>query len=391
MNPNAEFDVIVYGATGYTGRLVAEYLDKTYGVDGDVKWAMAGRSAEKLAAVRDEIGAPASTPFVVADASDQASLTNMVARAKCVITTVGPYTLYGTALVAACAEAGTDYVDLSGEPLWMVDTIREFSEQAKKSGARIVHSCGFDSIPTDLGVWYLQQEAQKAHGAPAPRVRGRVRKMVGTFSGGTAASMKATMGQVFKDPGLRDTLMNPFALCEGYQGADQPKDHKPFEDPALGMWVAPFIMATINTKNIHRSNMLLGNPYGDDFQYDEMMITGAGEKGQQAAEFVASAGLGKDGDKQPGEGPTKEERENGSYDFLILGTYPDGRSIKVGVTGDRDPGYGSTSKMLAEAALCLVKDRTDVAGGLWTPAAAMGEALRTRLIAKAGLTFNVED
>ncbi len=390
MRPNAEFDVIVYGATGYTGRLVAEYLHQTYGNGSDVNWAMAARSEDKLTAVRDEMGLPGDTPLVVANSDDPASLKAMAERAKCIITTVGPYALYGTPVIAACAEAGTDYVDLCGEPLWMVETIKDFSATAKESGARLVHSCGFDSIPTDLGVWYLQQEATKQHGGPAPRVRGRVRSMNGTFSGGTAASLKETIANVFKDPSLKDVLLNPFALCEGTSGPKQPRDHKPYEDEVIGMWVAPFIMATINTKNLHRSNKLLGYPYGKDLEYDEMVVTGAGEKGQSAAEYVAKTGMGKDADKQPGEGPTKEEREAGSFDIMFLGTYPDGKAVKVGVTGDMDPGYGCTSKMLAESALCLVKDRSDLGGGVYTPASAMAAPLRERLTAKAGMTIDVE-
>lgn len=391
MNPNAEFDVIVYGATGYTGRLVAEYLNNAYGVDGRYKWAMAGRSADKLASVRDEIGVPASIDLIVADASDPASLKSMVERAKCVISTVGPYSLYGTPLVEACVEAGTDYVDLCGEPLWMADTISKFSDKAKQSGARIVHSCGFDSIPTDLGVWFLQEESKKAHGAPSERVRARVRGMQGSFSGGTAASLKATIAKVTEDPSLIGVLTNPFALCEGEQGVAQPDDSKPFEDETFGMWVAPFIMATINSKNIHRSNKLLGYPYGKEMAYDEMMFTGPGEDGKAAAEFVAKAGMGDDANRKPGEGPTKEERESGNFNFLIHGETKGGKVIKVGVTGDRDPGYGATSKMLAESALCLIEDRKDTAGGLWTPASAMGGALIPRLVQNAGMTFDVEN
>lgn len=389
MSNNRDFDIIVYGATGYTGRLVAEYLSQTH--DPSLRWAMAGRNADKLAAVRDEIGAPSDVPLVVADAADPASLAAMAQNARCVISTVGPYTLYGTPLVAACAEAGTDYVDLCGEPLWMVDTIANFSQTAKSTGARIVHSCGFDSIPTDLGVYLLQEEAQRLHGEPAPRVRGRVRKMQGSFSGGTAASMKATMGAIFKNPALKDVILDPFALCEGFHGPTQPDDSHPKEDDLLHSWVAPFIMATINAKNIHRSNMLLGHPYGENLCYDEMILTGPGEAGKEAAEHIAKAGMGKDKDRAPGEGPTKEEREQGFFDFLMIGSWPDGRTVKLGVTGDRDPGYGSTSKMLAESARCLLENRANTAGGVWTPAAAMGTALRDRLVAHAGLTFDVEE
>lgn len=391
MAQDREFDVIVYGATGYTGRLVADYLARTYGNGGEVKWAMAGRSAEKLAAVRDEIGAPADTPLVVADATDPASLKAMTARAGCIATTVGPYQLYGEPVVAACIETGTDYVDLCGEPGWMHEMIAKYESKAQASGARIVFSCGFDSIPFDMGVWFLQDEAKKKFGATVPRIKGRMRKMQGTFSGGTFASFKATMEAVGKDPSLLQVLQNPFALTMGFEGPEQPHGMAPIEDTDIGSWSAPFIMASINTKNVHRSSALMGHAYGKDFVYDEMMLTGPGDEGKAAAEAVASMDMmGGDG-PAPGEGPTPEEREAGFYDVLFYGTAVDGRVIKVGVTGDKDPGYGSTSKMLSEAALTLVKDNTGTPGGIWTSAPAMGGHLVKRLVEKAGLTFEVED
>ncbi|MEM6535617.1 MAG: saccharopine dehydrogenase NADP-binding domain-containing protein [Pseudomonadota bacterium] len=388
MAQGREFDVIIYGATGYTGRLVAEYLSKH---SGDFTWAMAGRSAEKLASVRDEIGAPADTPLVVADASDPGSLKAMAARAGCVITTVGPYQLYGEPLVAACIATGADYVDLCGEPAWMHQMIEKYEADAKASGARIVFSCGFDSIPFDLGVWFLQQAAKETFGAPVPRIKGRVRAMQGTFSGGTAASFRETMAAVQKDPSLFNVLVNPFALAGGFTGPAQPDGNKPIEDIDIGSWSAPFVMASINTKNVHRSNALLGHAYGEDFVYDEMMLTGPGEQGKKTAEVVASTDLlGGDGGPKPGEGPTPEEREAGHYDVLFYGIAANGDVIKAGVTGDKDPGYGSTSKMIAESALTLVKDDPGTPGGIWTTAPAMGGALVERLKAHAGLTFEIE-
>lgn len=386
-----EFDVIVYGASGYTGRLVAQYLARQYGSEKDLRWAMAGRSADKLAAVRDEIGAPEDTPLVVADAADPASVNAMVARAKVILTTVGPYQLYGSDLVAACARAGTDYVDLCGEPSWMRQMIDAHEASAKASGARIVFSCGFDSIPFDLGVLFLQEEAKKKFGKPCAEVKGRVRKMKGTFSGGTAASLKATMAAAFKDPKVIELLKSPFALAPGYDGPRQPSGSKPQFDEDLGVWLAPFVMAPINTKNVHRSNFLMGAAYGDDFRYSEMLITGPGDQGEAAAKAVAGDNslMGDDAPK-PGEGPTKEAREAGHYDVLFIGSTADDGEIRVGVTGDMDPGYGSTSKMIAESAICLVRDRTDTPGGIWTTAPAMGAALIERLTANAGLTFAVE-
>lgn len=381
MNPNAEFDIIVYGATGYTGRLVAEYLAQRYGVGGEVKWAMAGRSAAKLAEVRDLIGAPKETPLIVADADKPADLEAMVKRAKAIITTVGPYQLYGDGLVAACAAAGTDCLDLSGEPNWMRSVIDAHSETAKKSGARIVHSCGFDSIPFELGVFFAEETAKAKLGGYVPRVKGRIRGIRGGLSGGTAASGAATMAAIQKDPSLMMLMMNPFALTPGFQGPDQPPGMAVEHDEDVGADVGPFMMAAINTKNVHRSNALMGHPWGEGFKYDEMSIVIPGAP----TEFS-----GMENAPKPGEGPTPEEREAGFYDVVFIGIADDGRKVKVSVKGDRDPGYGSTSKMLAESAICLVKDCAQVPGGVWTPGAAMGSRLIDRLQQNAGLTFTVE-
>jgi len=385
MPKNREFDIIVYGATGYTGRLVAEYLIGKSGL----KWAMAGRSADKLAEVRDLIGAPADTPLVVADASDPATLDAMAKRANVILTTVGPYQLYGNELVAACVANGTDYTDLCGEPAWMRQKIDAHDAAAKASGARICFSAGFDSIPFDLGVLMLQKHCIEKFGAPAPRVKGRVRAMAGKFSGGTAASLKATMAAAAKDPAVIGYLTNPFSLAGGFEGPAQPAGNKPEYDESLGSWATNFVMAPINTKNVHRTNALTGHLYGTDFVYDEMMLTGPGDAGQQAAEYVAKTPMiGTPDDPKPGEGPTKEERENGFYDVLFVAEYPDGRTARLSVKGDKDPGYGSTSKMISETAIGL--SEMDGAGGVTTPGAALGEALVDRLQQHAGLTFTVE-
>lgn len=385
------FDLVVHGATGFTGRLVVEYLLQRYPAGSGLRWAMGGRDAEKLAAVRDEVGAPANTPLVVTDTSNPASLQALMDQTRLVLTTVGPYQLYGNELVAACAAAGVDYVDLCGEPAWMRKMIDAHEATAQASGARIVFSCGFDSIPFDLGVFLLQNEMKTRFGHPASRVRGRVRKMKGTFSGGTAASLKATMAAA-ADPGVLDLLRNPFSLTPGFEGPRQPSGAKPMVDEALGdgVWVAPFVMAAINTRNVHRSNFLLQHAYGQDFVYDEMLITGPGEKGEAIANAVAGdKSLGSDKGPKPGEGPSREERENGFYDVLFLGQDAAGNTLRVGVKGDRDPGYGSTSKMITEAAVCLLENRS-TPGGIWTTAPALGQALIDRLQANAGLTFAVE-
>jgi short subunit dehydrogenase-like uncharacterized protein len=390
MRTERELDIVVYGATGFTGRLVAEYLNNTYGVNQDVNWAMAGRSLDKLVSVRDEMGIDLAVPLIVADGSDVQSINTMVDRASVVLTTVGPYQLYGNELVAACAERGTDYVDLCGEPAWMHKMIADHSAAAEKSGARIIFSCGFDSIPFDLGVLFLQNYAKKTLGSAVSRVKGRVRSMKGTFSGGTLASFRATMAAAGKDRNLIGVLRNPFSLTPGFEGADQPLGNKPEFDTSINSWVAPFVMASINTKNIHRSNMLMGHLYGEDFVYDEMLVTGPGDRGEAVAKAVAEDNSMANDPRKPGEGPSKEERETGFYDVLVVGEHSDGRSVRISVKGDKDPGYGSTSKMIAESAVCLVKNPDLASGGIWTPAPAMGEKLIERLEAHAGLTFAVE-
>jgi len=386
MRADAEFDIIVYGATGFTGRLVAEYLSNRIAPD---RWAMAGRSATKLAEVRDVVGAPSAVALIVADAADAVSLQAMVARARVVLTTVGPYQLYGNELVAACAAAGTDYVDLCGEPAWMRHMIDAHDSAAKASGARIVFSCGFDSIPFDLGVMFTQDAARERNGRPASRIKCRVRAMKGTFSGGTSASLKATMAAAAKDLSVLGLLRDPFALTPGFKGPSQPMGLIPEYDSATGRWAAPFVMAPINTKNVHRTNALLGHPYGTDFRYDEMLLTTIGDAGRAAAEAIAKLNPMSDAKgPKPGEGPSKEERDAGFYDILFVAETPDGEEIRASVKGDRDPGYGSTSKMIAEAALQLIE--TDSAGGVWTPGALMGQSLTERLTAHAGLTFKRE-
>jgi short subunit dehydrogenase-like uncharacterized protein len=387
-----EFDIIVYGATGYTGRLVAEYLAHHYGPrDDGPKWAMAGRSMDKLEAVRDEIGAPADTPLVVADADDPASLRAMCERTKVVLTTVGPYQLYGDNLLEACVETGTDYADLCGEPAWMAEKIEQHHEKAKATGARICFSSGFDSIPFDLGVMMAQETAKERFGTPAPRIRGRVRAMQGTFSGGTAASLGATMQAAMRKPAILGVLRDPFALTPGFEGPDQPSGMVPRHEEDLGKWAAPFVMAPINTKNVHRTNFLLGHPYGEDFKYDEMVLTSPGEAGKKMAEAAAEMMKNPFGSKppKPGEGPTREERENGFYDVLFVAEMPGGEKLHYSVKGRYDPGYGSTSRMLSETGIALLSCKAE--GGIGTPGSFLGSSLVDRLQEHAELTFAAEN
>ena len=262
MNNSKQFDFVVYGASGFTGKLVIEYLVSQYGDDKNISWALAGRNIEKLQSIKVAKGVAEDVSIIKVDSDDIKSVNAMVAQTKCVLTTTGPYQLYGNSIVAACAELGTDYVDLCGEPGWMHEKINQHAAQAKESGARIVFSCGFDSIPFDLGVLFVQNKAIESHGKPALNVRGRVRGMNGEFSGGTAASFGATMASLRTKPELFEILANPFSLSNGHVGPEQPQDSKPTYDDKLDTWVAPFFMAPINTKNVHRSNALMNHVYG---------------------------------------------------------------------------------------------------------------------------------
>ena len=383
-----KYDFVIYGATGFTGKLVVEYAINQYASNNEISWAIAGRNNEKLEHVQEKYNLPSNIGKIVVDSNDQNSIDEMVSQTKCVLTTVGPYQLYGEKIIKTCISTGTDYVDLCGEPGFMHKIISECSAEAKETGARIVFSYGFDSIPFDLGVLFVQEEVMSKFNKYAPSVRGRVRSMNGEFSGGTAASMKATMGALQSNTELINILVNPHALCDGMQGVQQDDDSKPVYDEELDTWVAPFFMAPINTKNIHRSNKLMNHIYGENFKYNEMWIQGPGEEGKAAAEFIST--MNPLGDApEPGDGPSRESRENGNYDVLFCADV-DGETIKASVSGDMDPGYGSTSKMITESAVCLVKDCENLAGGIYTPAASMGKKLIKRLESSAGLTFKLE-
>ena len=389
MNNIKEYDFVVYGATGFTGKLVVEYLVHKYSNNSQIKWALAGRNLEKLESVAVSKNVPEGTGLLEVDSNNIASIEEMISKTKCVLTTVGPYQLYGNDIVSACAKSGIDYVDLCGEPGWMHEKINELTETARETGSRIVFSCGFDSIPFDLGVLFLQNEVTRRYGKPSLNVRGRVREMNGEFSGGTAASLGATMAALKEKPELFAVLANPFSLSNGFTGPDQPADNKPIFDDKLDTWVAPFFMAPINTKNVHRSNALMNHMYGKDFCYNEMWVMGPGDDGKAAADFISSSNPLSNAPK-PGEGPSRESRENGNYDILFCGDIND-ESVHVSVVGDMDPGYGSTSKMIAESAICLVKECEDLNGGIYTPAPSMGTKLIKRLQDNAGLTFKIEN
>lgn len=390
-NSNKKYDVILFGATGFTGSLVAEYLALQYPENSDIHWAIAGRNITKLEAVRDQIGAHISIDLIIADVEKSETLKALADQTKVIISTVGPYQLYGNEIIEACVNSGTSYVDLCGEPAWMRHAIDTYAERAKASGARIVFSCGFDSIPFDMGVYYLQNKSVTTFGKPCIEVKTLVRKMVAPFSGGTVASFKATMKSFQADPKMIALFQNPFALTPGFDGPAQPAGDKPKYDTELESWLAPLMIGPINTKNVHRSNLLMDHQYGKGFLYSEMVIAGKGNEGKARADSIANdKSIAGDDVPNPGEGPSKEVRDAaGTYEILFVGKTIDGDSISTVVTGDRDPGYGSTARMIAEAAICLSLN-TKTVGGIWTTAPALGEPLLERLTKYAGLEFKVE-
>ncbi len=404
----AEFDVVVYGATSFVGQILCRYLVERHGTDGDLRWAIAGRSVSKLDQVAAESGA--DVPRIVADAHDADALRSLAESTEVVVSTVGPYALYGSKLIAAVVEAGAGYCDLTGEPQWMSKMIDLHHDRAVETGARVVHACGFDSVPSDLGVWHLQREALERFGAPCSSVRMGVERAKGGFSGGTAASMMNLFEETSRNPSLRHVMTNPYVLTPDgdRDGVDQPNVTWPEHSDDMGSWMAAFVMAPTNTRVVLRTHALAGYPWGRHFTYGEAMMTGDGIAGRAKAYalsaamagFMGAAGLGPVRSllgralPAPGEGPSPDKQRAGYYDLRFHGRTDAGDSISTRVTGDQDPGYGSTSKILGEAAVCLLERSPEsagggVAGGFWTPATALGDGFIDELIEHAGITFDV--
>ena len=399
-----EYDVVVYGATSFVGQILCKYLVGRHGTDGELRWAIAGRSASKLDDVATSTGA--DVPRLVADAADRTALDDLAASTKVVASTVGPYALYGSELVAAVVEAGGDYCDLTGEVQWMRRMIDAHQTRATETGARIVHTCGFDSIPSDLGTWFTQQRAIEQFGEPCVEVRMSVAGAKGGVSGGTAASGMQMFEELAADPELRKVVGDPYVLApvDLRQGPKQPGMSRPTRDDRFESWVAPFVMAPTNSAVVLRSHALLGQPWGRDFTYGETMMTGDGVTGGVAAwgmtaGLAAFAGAASFGPTRkllgmvipkPGAGPSEAKQQAGYFDLRFVGRTAGGSEIRTKVTGDADPGYGSTAKMLGEAAVAFLDlDPADVGGGFWTPASAFGEALIERLESHAGVRFDV--
>ncbi|GAA5217285.1 saccharopine dehydrogenase family protein [Corallincola platygyrae] len=401
-----KYDLIVFGATGFVGQIICRYLVGHYASeDQPLRWAIAGRSKTKLEQLKHSLGQQANDlPIIVANASDEASLLEMCQQTRVVMSTVGPYALYGEPLLKVCAESGTDYCDLTGEPQWIKKMLERYEQTAKASGARIVNCCGFDSIPSDFGVWFIQQQAIAKFGKPLSQIQMRVKAMRGGFSGGTAASLMCALEQASEDPELRREMVNPYSLCPEHHGLNtrQFNQKGPRFDESYKAWSAPFVMAAINTRIVHRSNALTGNSYGSDFQYDEAMLTGRGFKGRLTAIMLTGglATLMVGGSfsptrslisrfmlPKPGEGPSPKAQETGFYDMRFWGQTDDGQTLRAKFTGDKDPGYGSTAKILSQAAICLARELTheQTPGGFWTPSTAFGEKLLPRLRDYAGV------
>ena len=390
------FDLVIYGATGFTGALVAEYLHQT---QSGLSWAIAGRSQSKLDLLKDRINAP-DLKTIVADSESPDDMRRLVTSARVVISTVGPYARFGTPLVEACAAEGTHYCDLTGEPQWMASIFERVSPLAEETGARLIHCCGFDSIPSDLGVFVAQQSMMNKHGLFATKVSGRMGKSKGAVSGGTVASMLLAVEQAVSDPIARKVLNDPYGLypSELSPGSDGPDQRGVRWDDHFESWTGPFVMAAINSKVVRRSNALASLVYGADFSYDEsllvdnrrsgLLMAGGMSIGMTALAIPPLRRLISKRLPQPGEGPSVSERENGFFEFFVHAHHPTDseKDVRICVKGKRDPGYGATSRMLAQAGLSLAFDDLDVEGGIWTPASALGNHLVNRL-ADVDITF----
>lgn len=438
--PRAErpLDLVVFGATSFVGRLLCEELLRLHGAGaraGALRWGLAGRSRARLEALRASLGErdaavpgagargsaaqddaaqgdAASLPLLVADAGDGGALAPLCRQARTIVSTVGPYAMHGEPLVAACAASGTDYADLTGEVQWIRRMIERHEPAARASGARLVHCCGFDSIPSDLGVLHLQREARRRFGQPCARISMRVRALRGGVSGGTVASLLNVVREAAADPALRRILVDPYSLCPpeapdvAAARPPQPRTRGVRFDAESGCWTAPFVMSAVNVPVVLRSHALLGQPWGGCFTYDEAVATGRGLSGwlratalaTGLAAFTAAAALAPTRAllerfvlPASGEGPDAESRRRGFFDLRFMGTTADGQHLATRVSGDRDPGYGSTARMLAQAAACLAEPVDDGTrrGGSWTPASLLGEALLERLQAHAGLRFEL--
>lgn len=403
-----KLDLVLFGATSFVGQLTAKCLaDHLQTADTAITWGLAGRSQPKLEKLRESLGERyAGLPIIIADADNATELDAMCERTNVVVSTVGPYTLYGEKLIAACAASGTDYADLTGEVQWVHRMMARYEADAKASGARIVHCCGFDSVPSDMGVFYLQQQMKATYGALADDIAMRVNRIKGGISGGTAASMLNAVREASSDKTVLKVLTNPFSLCPPNHGiqAKQPHIKGPARDKETGVWLAPFIMGSVNEAVVRRSHVLLHPEATENFRYYEALQLGTGLKGRTRA-YVVSAGMGafmagawfapsryvidRFFMPSPGQGPSSEDQQAGHYDIRVTGKTAKGEQLQVVVKGQGDPGYASTSRILSQAALTLATNQPAAPkGGFGTPASSLGSSFLDRLTRYAGLTFS---
>ncbi len=397
-----QFDIIIWGASSFTGKLVTEYIFNKYG-SSKIKWAIAGRNLDKLEKVRSQV-ADKDIPIFIADSFDEDSLSKFVKKTKVVCSTVGPYSLYGTKLVKVCLENNTNYCDITGEAHWIRTLIDNFHEEAKSKKIKIVNSCGFDSIPSDMGVYFIQNEIKKVYKSYAKSIKMRVAGIRGGISGGTYDSINNLLKEAYADRNVFKVLNNPYGLNpkDKMEGMDKKDLRKIIFDKESNSWIYPFIMAGINTKIVRRSNALSNFKYGKDFRYEEATMSGKGISGFWKAILavfpLAMVGLNPNSFlkkivnsfmPKPGEGPGLEKRKNGFYNLRFYITIDDKNKAFAKVIGDSDPGYGSTSKMLAESALCLAFDKLPENYGIVTPSFSMGDKLLDRLNDNAGLKFEL--
>lgn len=403
-----EHDIVLFGATGFTGRLTAGHLARTHLASG-LRLALAGRDRKKLEGIREEIAketpAAKDLPILIADAHDRAALDRVATSTRVVATTVGPYAKYGETLVAACAAAGAHYCDLTGEVTFMRRMIDRHHAEAQTSGARIVHTCGYDSIPSELGTWFVAKAYREKFGEAPKELVHAAGESRGGASGGTVASMLFLFEEASRDRAIRKLLANPYSLVDGPRGSDSGDPLGVHYEPELGLWTGPFLMAGVNSRVVRRTASLLEKEGREGYggaSYREIMSTGKGAKGALAATALSAGLTGGMGVlavgplrrfatrylPKPGEGPSEEMRRTGYFVSRFVASGPRG-VVKAKMRGEGDPGYEATSRMLGESAMCLAKDAIDAPGGVRTPASTMPAQLLARLRAQR-FTLEIE-
>ena len=415
MKRDIKYDLVIIGASGFTGKLVVEYLLKEYGaVNKEFTWAIAGRNHEKLYALRkkfEKIDPLAKElNILISNNHDITSLDKITSVSRLIITTVGPYLKYGKLLVESCVRNGTHYCDLTGEVPFIRESIDSFDSVAKDNKCRIIHSCGFDSVPSDVGVFFLQKHSISKYKTPCDEIKLYVRATRGGLSGGTIDSMINISDYIKNRPKLAGLLGHPYALnptLQSFKSSDKSSLRTIKWDEEMMLWTAPFIMSGINTRVVRRSNALLNFKYGNNFKYAEVSSFSKGMLGFIKSLYLLT-GIGlvkmflsfsfslwvirKFFLPSPGEGPSRNDREEGYFKLLLVGKINGEKKVSVTISGDRDPGYAGTAKMLAESALCILLEKKDIpkSYGVMTPACGFGDVIIGRLKNK-GIIFRIDE